>query len=50
VTLVLLAVETFMRIAPPTPVAFHRTAIGRRQKYTDMPSTADVIDAEWRRE
>jgi uncharacterized membrane protein YkvA (DUF1232 family) len=50
VSLMLLAFETFMRIAPSAAVAFHRAAIAKKQRYAPMVSNADVIDAEWRRE
>ena len=48
--LVLLATELFMRICPPAAVDFHRSAIASKHTYAHMPATADVIDAEWKRE
>lgn len=49
-TLVVVAIGTFLRLCPPQPVAFHQEAIARGRKYSPMPATEVVIDAEWRRE
>jgi uncharacterized membrane protein YkvA (DUF1232 family) len=46
----LAALESFFRVCPAGPVAFHRAALASGHAYTPMPATADVIDAEWRRE
>jgi uncharacterized membrane protein YkvA (DUF1232 family) len=46
----LLAFEVFLRRCPAGAVAFHRAALAGRRRYGPMPPTADVIDAEWRRE
>jgi uncharacterized membrane protein YkvA (DUF1232 family) len=45
-----LALELFLRLSPPRAKAFHETALARGQRYSPMPATGDVIDAEWRRE
>jgi uncharacterized membrane protein YkvA (DUF1232 family) len=50
VTLSLIALATFLRMCPAGPVAFHRGAIAEGRPYSQMSSTDDVIDAEWRRE
>ena len=42
--------ELFRRLSPPAVVAYHRSAVTRRQRYAPMPSDDDVVDAEFRRE
>lgn len=48
--LIVLALELFLRWAPPDAVAFHRQAIAARARYSPMISRGQVVDAEWRRE
>jgi len=48
--IVLLGLELFVRWCPSSIQSFHQDAIARRQRYSPIPPTADVIDAEWRRE
>jgi len=47
---VALALELFLKLCPPRAKAFHESALARGQRYSPMPATGDVIDAEWRRE
>jgi uncharacterized membrane protein YkvA (DUF1232 family) len=47
---VVLALELFLRLCPPRVKAFHEAALARGHRYAPMPATADVIDAQWRRE
>jgi uncharacterized membrane protein YkvA (DUF1232 family) len=49
-TLVLVAIGTFLRLCPAEPVSFHQEAIARGRRYSPMPAAGTVIDAEWRRE
>jgi uncharacterized membrane protein YkvA (DUF1232 family) len=48
--LILGAITVFLRLCPPTAVAFHGAAIAERRRYGPMLPTEDVIDAEWRRD
>ena len=48
--IVLLALEVFLRLCPAAAVAFHRAAVAGGRRYGPMAATADVIDAEWRRQ
>jgi uncharacterized membrane protein YkvA (DUF1232 family) len=50
VVIVVAALESFLRLCPPAAAAFHQAAIARRDKYSPMPATDVVIDAEWRRD
>lgn len=45
-----LALELFLKWCPSDAVAFHRTAIAARAKYSPMIPKGQVIDAEWKRE
>ena len=47
---IVFALELFLRLCPPRAKAFHESALARGQRYSPMPATGDVIDAEWRRE
>jgi uncharacterized membrane protein YkvA (DUF1232 family) len=47
---VVLALELFLRLCPRRARAFHESALARGDRYSPMPATDDVIDAEWRRE
>ena len=49
-SVIVLALELFLKWCPPAAKAFHESALARGQRYTRMPATGDVIDAEWRRE
>jgi uncharacterized membrane protein YkvA (DUF1232 family) len=46
----LAAFELFLRLCPSSATAFHRAAIAGGRRYSPMPSTEDIIDAEWRRD
>ena len=48
--IIMVGLEIFVRLCPPVAVAFHSAAITARRRYAPMPSTHDIIDAEWRRE
>jgi uncharacterized membrane protein YkvA (DUF1232 family) len=47
---IVFALELFLRLCPPRAKAFHESALARGQRFSRMPATGDVIDAEWRRE
>jgi uncharacterized membrane protein YkvA (DUF1232 family) len=47
---ILLALETFLKLCPASVVDFHRSALAERRNYSPMPGTGDIIDAEFRRE
>lgn len=49
-TVVLVVLESFLRLAPAGAVAFHRAAMEEHRPYAPMSPTDDFIDAEWRRE
>jgi uncharacterized membrane protein YkvA (DUF1232 family) len=49
-SVVVLALELFLRWCPPGARSFHESALARGQRYAPMPASGDVIDAEWRRE
>lgn len=49
-SLIAMVLGTFLRLCPAAAIAFHRAAIAQGRRYSRMPPTADVIDAEWRRE
>ncbi len=44
------ALQLFLRVSPSIAIAFHQSAIERRQKFSTMPPSDVVIDAEFRRE
>ena len=48
--ILLISLEGFLRLCPAAAVAFHRAAILQGRRYSPMPATGDVIDAQWRRE
>lgn len=50
VGVILVALEAFRRLSPAEAVEFHRAAMVQGRKYEPMPSTGEVIDAEFRRE
>lgn len=47
--IVFIALEAFLRVSPSDAVAFHRTAVTQGRRFSPMPATGDVIDAEFRR-
>jgi uncharacterized membrane protein YkvA (DUF1232 family) len=47
---VLLTLGAFTRLCPAEAVEFHRAAIAQGRKYSPMPSSGKVIDAEFRRD
>jgi uncharacterized membrane protein YkvA (DUF1232 family) len=47
---VALFLEVFLGLCPATARTFHAQAIAQGRKYSPMPGTGEVIDAEWRRE
>jgi uncharacterized membrane protein YkvA (DUF1232 family) len=49
-TILLIAVEGFLRLCPGGAVQFHRAALEEGRRYSPMSPTAQVIDAKWRRE
>jgi uncharacterized membrane protein YkvA (DUF1232 family) len=46
----LLALESFLKLCPEHAVAFHREAMSGGRPYSPMPASGVVIDAEFRRE
>jgi len=47
---ILIALQVFVHLCPAPVVTFHRHAIAEGRRFSPMPGTRDVIDAEWRRE
>jgi uncharacterized membrane protein YkvA (DUF1232 family) len=45
-----LLLEVFLGLCPTAARTFHAEAITGGRKYSPMPGTGEVIDAEWRRE
>lgn len=50
VAVALLALQFFLQLCPPEAVAYHRAAIEQGQRFTRMPASGPVIDAEFRRQ
>ncbi len=48
--ILLISIEGFIKLCPADAVVFHRAAIEEGRRYSPMPATEHVIDAEWRRE
>jgi uncharacterized membrane protein YkvA (DUF1232 family) len=48
-SIVLIGLETFLRLCPASTTTFHRDAIAQGRTYTPMAPSGDVIDAEYRR-
>jgi uncharacterized membrane protein YkvA (DUF1232 family) len=46
---VLAALELFLHLCPDAPSAFHRAALAAGRRFTPMPSSENVVDAEFRR-
>ena len=46
----LLALQFFLQLCPPDAVAYHRAAIAQGHRFTRMPASGPVIDAEFRRQ
>ena len=44
------ALKLFLRVSPASAVEFHQTAIDRRKRFSVMPPSEVVIDAEFRRD
>ncbi|MEQ1758733.1 MAG: DUF1232 domain-containing protein [Vicinamibacterales bacterium] len=44
------ALQLFLRVSPSIAVRFHQSAIERRQKFSAMPPSDVVIDADFTRE
>jgi uncharacterized membrane protein YkvA (DUF1232 family) len=49
-SIILLGLETFLKLCPPSASVFHRDAIARGQPYSPMSRDDDVIEAEYRRD
>ena len=47
---ILLALETFLKLCPANVVDFHRSAMARGSAYSPMPGDGEIIDAEFSRE
>ena len=47
---ILIALAAFLKLCPAGAVDFHRAAMAQGHTYSPMPSTGEVIDAEFRRE
>ena len=47
---ILIAVGVFLKLCPAGAVEFHRAAMAQRCKYSPMPLSGEIIDAEFRRE
>src|SRR5262245_20724747 len=47
--IVYIALEAFLRVYPTDAVDFHREAVAQGRRFSPMPATGDVIDAEFRR-
>jgi uncharacterized membrane protein YkvA (DUF1232 family) len=43
---VALALELFLQLCPPRAKAFHEAALARRERYSPMPGSSDVIDVK----
>ena len=42
--------SVFLQLCPPEAVAYHRAAIAQGHRFTRMPASGPVIDAEFRRQ
>jgi uncharacterized membrane protein YkvA (DUF1232 family) len=49
-TIILIALEAFLRLCPTAALAHHREAIAQGRRYSPIPLTDDFIDTEWRHE
>ena len=47
---ILIALETFLKVCPAGTVDFHRAAMAQGRRYYPMPAAGQVIDAEFRHE
>ena len=47
--IVFIALEAFLRVSPTDAVDFHRAAVAEGRRFSPMPATGEVIDAEFRR-
>ena len=48
-SIILIGLETFLRLCPGMASTFHRDAIAQGRPYSPMSPSGDVIDAEYRR-
>ena len=48
--ILLLALESFVKLAPSTIVTHHQSAIDARRPFSRMPHDGPIIEAEFRRE
>ena len=46
----LLALQFFVQLCPPEAVAFHRAALAEGRRFSRMPASGEVIEAQFRRE
>ena len=46
--IVIMGLKVFLRLAPSEAIAFHWGQIAQRRRFSPMPPTGDVIDAEFR--
>jgi uncharacterized membrane protein YkvA (DUF1232 family) len=46
--IVLMALAAFVKLCPQFAVEFHRTALAERRRYTPVPASETILDAEWR--
>ena len=49
-TIMLIALEAFLRLCPHAALAHHREAIAQRRRYSPISPADDFIDTEWRHE
>ena len=47
---IVMALETFLKLCPARVVDFHRAALAQGRAYSPMPGDGDVIDADFRRQ
>lgn len=48
--MMLIALESFLKLCPAAVVDFHRVAMAQGRRYSPAPHAGEVIDAEFRRE
>ena len=47
--IVFIALEAFLKVCPADAVDFHRAAVADGRRFSPMPATGEVIDADFRR-
>lgn len=47
---ILVALESFLKVCPAGAVDFHRAAIAGGRRYSPMPLAGEIIDVDFRRE